>query len=136
MWTCTTCNRIFEKTAQAHSCQKIPLEEHFKNKEKAKELFNFLFKTINEKVGKCQIVSIPCCVHLFGRYDFLAALPKKDKLEIRFGLNRKLDSPRLKQSVPVSCSSVKNCVDLSSKEEVNNELIEWLSEAYFLKEKN
>ena len=133
MWTCPQCGRIFAKAKQPHSCRKIPLEQHFKNKDKAKELFDSLVKQVNNQVGKCQIISIPCCVHLFGKYDFLAALPKKDRLEIRFALDRKLDSPRLKQSVPMSLKIFKNCLDISSKEELDNELIDWLKQSYYLK---
>jgi hypothetical protein len=136
MWTCTNCGRIFEKSKQPHSCQKISLEQHFDNKIKAKELFDLLIGRINSKVGKCQIISIPCCIHLFGKYDFLAALPKKDKLEIRFTLNRKIDNTRLKKSVPVSSKYVKNCIDIKTKEEIDNELIIWLNEAYLLKDKD
>lgn len=135
MWTCPNCGRIFEKEKQPHSCNKIPLETHFKNKEKAKQLFNLLVKQINEKIGQCQIISIPCCVHLFGKYDFLAALPKKDKLEIRFALNRILDSPRLKQSVPLSSKNYKNCIDLTNEKEIDEELMAWLSQSYHLKDK-
>jgi hypothetical protein len=135
MWTCPKCGRIFTKAGQPHSCKKIPLEKHFENKEKAKELFDFLVEQINRKIGECKIISIPCCVHLFGKYDFLAALPKKDRLEIRFALDRKLDSPRLKQSVPMSAKIFKNCINLGSVKEINEELIKWLSEAYHLKDK-
>src|SRR4030042_3882017 len=122
MWTCPNCNRIFEKAKQPHSCHKVALEQHFKNKAKAKELFDQLVKQINEKIGKCQIVSLPCCIHLFGSYDFLAALPKKDRLEIRFALDRRLDSPRLGQSVPVSSKYFKNCLDLNAIGEIDTEL--------------
>jgi hypothetical protein len=86
MWTCSKCGRIFKSAHQPHSCKRIALEKHFENKEKAKELFGFLVEQINSKIGKCKIISIPCCVHLFGKYDFLAALPKKDRLEIRIAL--------------------------------------------------
>jgi len=134
MWTCLRCDRIFEKVEQIHSCQKVPLEQHFKNKEKAKELFNHLVKRIEGEIGKCQIISLPCCVHLFGNYDFLATLPKKNKLEIRFSLNRELNSPRLKQSVPVSLKYFKNCIDLLTGDEINEELLEWLNESYHLKD--
>ena len=65
----------------------------------------------------------------------MAALPKKDRLEIRFGLNRKLDSPRLKQAVPTSTRGYKNCIDVSRKEEIDAELIGWTSEAYHLNDK-
>src|SRR3989304_8709597 len=125
MWTCPKCERIFQKSKQPHSCHKIPLEEHFKNKEKAKKLFDYLVKEINSKIGKCKIISIPCCIHLFGHYDFLALLPKKDKLEIRFALDRKLDSPRLKQSVPVSTKFFENCIDIKTTEDINKKLIQW-----------
>jgi hypothetical protein len=134
MWTCSKCGRIFERTDQPHSCHKISLEQHFKNKENAKKLFNFLVRLINEKIGKCKIISLPCCVHLFGHYDFLAALPKKDRLEIRFTLNRILKSSRLKQSVPISSKNVKNCIDITGENEIDGELLNWLIEAYHLKD--
>jgi hypothetical protein len=135
MWTCSKCGRIFEKAEQPHSCQKVPLKQHFKNKEKAEELFNLLFETVNEEIGKCQVISLPCCVHLFGSYDFLAALPKKKKLEVRFALDRKLNSPRLKQSVPMSANVIKNCIDIATVKEIDKELFKWLGEAYHLKDK-
>lgn len=134
MWDCPECGRIFKKTKQPHSCNKIPMEQHFKNKDKAKVLFDYLVKQINSKIDSCQIISIPCCVHLFGKYDFLAALPKKEKLEIRFILNRKLDSQRLKQSVPVSLKYFKNCIDINRVEEIDEELLKWINEAYHLKQ--
>jgi hypothetical protein len=133
MWTCKNCERVFEKVGQSHSCQKVPLGQHFKNKEKAKDLFDHLVERINGEIGKTKIISLPCCVHLFGKYDFLAALPKKNKLEIRFTLDRKLNSPRLKASVLVSTNAIKNCIDISTFEEIDNELIEWLNESYCFK---
>lgn len=135
MWTCSKCGRIFEKEGQVHSCQIMPLEKHFENKEKAKEIFEHLFKKINKEVGKCEIVSLPCCVHLFGSFDFLAALPKRDRLEIRFVLNSVLRSPRLKQAVPVSAKGFKYCIDVCKIEEIDGELVGWIGEAYHLKDK-
>ena len=97
-------------------------------------MFDHLSRVIGEKIGKIKVISLPCCVHLFGQYDFLAALPKKEKLEVRFALDRKLDSPRLKQSVPLSANSVKNCLDINMAEEIDSELIGWISESYHLKD--
>lgn len=133
MWTCSKCNRIFQKEKQPHSCHKIPLNQHFKGKETARELFDHLVKQINDQIGNCQIISIPCCVHLFGQYDFLAALPKKDKLEIRFALDRKIDSFRLKACVSMSAKVFKNCIDICTKAEIDEELIGWLKQSYYLK---
>jgi len=90
MWTCPNCDRIFQKANQPHSCKKVSVDSHFKNKDKAKELFNFLLSLIEKNIGTCKVISLPCCVHLFGVYDFLAALPKRDGIEIRFALDRQL----------------------------------------------
>lgn len=135
MWTCTKCGRIFERAKQPHSCRKVPLEEHFKNKTKAKELFDYLLEKINKEIGMCKIISLPCCVHLFGTYDFLAALPRKDGLEVRCGLDYVIKSPRNFQHVPVSATLTKNCVRVQSKEEIDDELIGWLKQSYHLKDK-
>jgi len=125
---------MFQKANQPHSCKKVLVGSHFKNKERAKELFDYLLRRIEESVGKCKIVSLPCCVHLFGTYDFLAVLPKKDRVEIRFSLGRKLNTPRLKVSVPLSSKAFKNCFDISSKQEIDGEFMDWLKESYHLKD--
>lgn len=135
MWNCNKCGRVFEKEGQVHSCHVIPLGEHFKNKEKAREIFDYFLERVNTKIGKCKIISLPCCVHLFGKYDFLAALPKKEGLEIRFGLDRKIESSRLKVSVPVSLKVFKNCFEVKSKEEIDEEFLGWIKASYHLKDK-
>lgn len=132
MWTCPKCGRIFRRAKQPHSCHTVPLSHHFQNKEKAKKLFAYLVSQIDSKIGKCKVISIPCCVHLFGNYDFLAALPKKERLEIRFALDRRLNTPRLKQSVPMSSKVFKNCLDIARKEEIDKELLGWLKESFHL----
>jgi hypothetical protein len=134
MWVCPNCERIFEKKNQPHSCNKIPLSKHFENKNEAKKLFDYLVKQINKQIGVCKIISIPCCIHLFGTYDFLAALPKKDCLEIRFALEREIKSTKLKECVPVSAETFKNCLNIYSVEDVDDELVGYLKESYFLKE--
>jgi hypothetical protein len=134
MWTCTVCDRVFQKSNQPHSCKKVTVESHFVNKAKAKEIFDFLLMQITENTGKYQIISLPCCVHLFGIYDFLAVLPKKDGIEVRFALNRKLNTPRLKTAVPLSSKMFKNCFAVGSKQEIDGEFMGWLKESYHLKD--
>lgn len=132
MWTCPKCGRSFKRAKQPHSCQTVPLAKHFLNKEKAKEIYNFLTKEIKEKIGDFQIISLPCCIHFFGCYDFLAALPKKDGIEIRFALNRQLKSPGFLTGVWLSGKKYKNCLKIGSRREVTKELIDWLRESYRL----
>lgn len=109
------------------------MNEHFKNKEVARELFDFLFEKINKQVGKCRIISLPCCVHLFGKYDFLAALPKKESLEIRFALRRPLMDGRVIQSISVNATDHKNCLNITKIDDIDKTLIGWITEAYSMK---
>jgi hypothetical protein len=134
MWTCPECGRIFKNTNQPHSCQRVPLEKHFDGRDLAKGLFDDLLEQMRAGIGACQVISIPCCVHIFGSYDFVAALPKKDRLEVRFALNRTLDNPRIHHSVPMSATIFKNCLDLRVPAEIDAELLGWLRESYHLKD--
>ena len=133
MWTCPKCGRIFNREGQQHSCKKVPLESHFTGKQRAKELYDAVADRIGKEIGPVKTISLPCCVHLFGTYDFVALLPKKDKLEIRFALDRELKDSRIYTTVPLSKSSYKNCLYVWSKDEIDDELIEWLKESYNLK---
>jgi hypothetical protein len=134
MWTCPNCGRIFKKANQPHSCKSIPLEEHFKGKPLARSLFDNLLERINGEIGECQVISIPCCVHLCGKYDFLAALPKRDCLEVRFALDREMVHPRIHHCVPMSTKVFKICLDLFTEQDIDGELMGWLQESYSLKE--
>lgn len=116
-----------------HSCRTIPLSDHFKNKILAKEIYDELLKRTQKEVGSCEEISLPCCIHWYGRYDFIALLPKKDKLEVRVGLNRTVKNSRIYTSVPMSTTSIKNCLFLNSTKEIDKELMEWIKESYFLK---
>lgn len=133
MWTCPNCGREFGRTGQQHSCRTKSIEDHFRNKELAKGLFDGLFAEIEYHIGACRLLCLPCCVHLIGQYDFLAALPKKDRLEIRFALNRELVGARICQTVPVSKHAYKIGIDLHRTEDIDEELLNWLKESYSLK---
>ena len=134
MWTCPKCGRIFGKGGQMHSCHKVPLENHFKNKEKAKTIFNALVRKADSQVGPNKIISLPCCIHLFGTYDYLAALPKKDRLEVRFSSETKIESPRVTQNFPVSSKMYKVCLDLNSEKDIDARLLRWIKTSYNLKD--
>lgn len=135
MWTCEKCGRIFQRVGQQHSCKRVSLESHFKNKPLARFLFDQLFAGLKEKTSPLKIISLPCCIHLFGHYDFLAALPKKDGLEVRIALDRMLENPRLKQAVSLSTKFFKNCFFVAKPEELDGEFFGWLVESYYLKDK-
>lgn len=135
MWTCPKCSRVFQKTKQVHSCRTVPLDQHFKNKEKALEIYHALREQVTKRVGACREISLPCCIHWFGHYDFIALLPKKDKLEVRFSLDRKIEDPRIYTTVPLSSDTYKNCLYLQDENDINTDILNWIKESYSFKEK-
>lgn len=135
MWKCPKCKRIFQKTDQMHSCKSYPIELHFKNKEKAKEIYDELLSTVKSKVGKLSEISLPCCIHWYGTYEFLALLAKSDKLEVRFALDREIKNKRIYVSVRLSSSSFKNCLYLNDINDIDDELLDWIRESYNMKDK-
>ena len=133
MWTCPECGRVFARTGQQHSCKRVPLDDHFRGKGEARVLFDYVVGRIRDEIGECRVVSIPCCVHLFGRYDFLAALPKKDGLEIRIALEGVSGDPRFERIVPLSKKHFKHCLHIRQESDVDESLMGAFGRSYHLK---
>lgn len=132
LWRCPRCGRAFRRVGQTHSCKTVSLEEHFPHNAASRSLFVHLVTELNSRVGSCEVISLPCCIHLFGTYDFLAVLPRKERLEIRFTLRHELESPRVKHCTQISRSSYKHSVDVEADEDIDDELLDWLNDAYHL----
>lgn len=130
MWTCPKCNRTFKREGQPHSCKSIPIEQHFNNKELAKELFDALLERVNKDIISCKILSLPCCVHLFGNRDFVATLPRKDRLELHFSSSNAIESPRIARSIQTSKNVYLNYVDITKREDIDDELMDWLRNSH------
>lgn len=135
MWRCPKCNRTFVRTRQTHSCETVSFEEHFEHKDALRSLFDHLLNELNSHVGRCEVVSLPCCIHLCGEYDFLAVLPRKDSLETRFVLRREVKNARVKSSTRISRSLYKHRVDIAAGEDIDEEFRGWLREAYHLRDR-
>jgi hypothetical protein len=92
-------------------------------------LFDALVAAIEATVGPCQLVSLPCCIHLAAADDFLAVLPRRDRLEIRFTLHRRIDEPRIAASSQTSRTAFKHSVLIAQVDDLDTELLGWLAEA-------
>lgn len=136
LWACPKCGRTFAKKNQVHSCTVYPLKKHFVGKEEvAVPLFRELKTRIKKDIGSIKIISLPCCIHFFGKYDFAAVYALKDKVRIHFALDYKLKSSRIDKSSKYSAKRYMHSIDIESKDEIDKELIGWLKEAYHLRTK-
>jgi hypothetical protein len=133
-WRCPRCSRVFRRTGQQHSCRTVSLEEHLAHGDAMRPVFDELLARVRNEVGAVEIVALPCCIHLCGTHDFLAVLPRKAWLEIRFTLRREIQAPRIKHATRVSGAKHKHSTDVASVQDIDDELLGWLREAYHLED--
>jgi hypothetical protein len=134
LWTCPRCKRQFMKENQVHSCKHYPLDDHFKGKEEiARPLFNFLQGSVTEDIGNFKVVSLPCCIHLETSFSFVGVYALRDRIRIGFTLDHELKSPRISKFTKMSKNRYHYGIDIKNSDEIDKELLGWLSQAYHLR---
>jgi hypothetical protein len=130
-WVCPGCGRAFRRTGQQHSCHTVRLDDHLWPAHPMRPLFDHLLARVRDDVGPCEVVALNCCVHLAGgTADFLAVLPRKRHLEVRFSLGRELQDPRVERTTRTGTHTFKHRVDVTFPGEVDEVLLGWIREAY------
>lgn len=132
MWQCKKCKREFQKVNQSHSCTVFPLEKHFENKDKSKELFEYLKQQIEKKIGPVKIESLPCCIHFVGTYSFGACWAIKDGIRVDFRVNNPIKTKRKHKLNHMSKNRYLYYFDIFNKSEIDSELLGWIKESYNL----
>ncbi len=135
MWKCGKCCRSFAKNNQSHSCTSYTLDEHFKNKGDQRDLFNAYLDYIRKNIGDFQIEAVPCCIHLVNTYTFSAAWILKDKIRIDFMSPEKIINKRITKTEQPSANRYVHYLEIEEIEDLDDELANWLKQAYFLKSK-
>ena len=136
LWVCPKCKREFAKKNQSHSCVFYPIEKHFRDKEFAEALFEYLKKEIEQNIGPLKIESLPCCIHLVSNYTFGAVWALRDRIRIDFRLDHKIKSPKIYKELQISANRYLYYFDIKNKKEINKQLLGWIKEAYKLNEKD
>jgi len=109
------------------------IDEHFKNKESQRKLFNYYMEKIKQNVGDFKIEALPCCIHLVRNFTFSAVWVKKDRLRIDFALSKKLTSKRFTDITQISANRYVHYLEILDEKGIDEELLSWLREAYILK---
>jgi hypothetical protein len=112
----------------------VSLEDHLAQGDAMRPVFDELLLRVRREIGGAEIVGLPCCIHLRGTHDFLAVLPRKAWLEVRFSLRREIRHPRIKQATRTSSSRYKHRTDVATVQDIDDELLDWLREAYHLED--
>lgn len=131
-WTCSNCKKEFRNKNQVHSCARVKLEDHLKNKSpQVIAIFDKLIREMN-KFGEITLNPVKTSVQMRSGATFLSIKPKKDYLEIEFQLGEEVDKLPVYKNIRISKNRVLHFAILKSPQEVNTQLISWLKKSYEL----
>jgi len=130
VWTCPNCNCQFKNRNQDHSCGHFTIEQVFDKR--PPEIFE-IFKTIHDTVkcfGNMQIRAVKNGVLFSVKSTFLALKPHSKYLAVEFACGNAYDEFPVEKYVRVSKTEYAHLLRVENLSEVDNQLIEWLREAY------
>jgi len=130
-WKCPECTRHFGRRNQSHECTpEMSLETYFAT---ARAFEPLIFETVVkhlEAVGPLHVEAVQVGI-LFKRQRTFAELrPKRDRVVLSFLLSRPLHHVRIARTWRGSGQRIAYFVDLRTPEDVDDEVRDWLTEAY------
>ena len=131
-WTCPNCKKEFRNKNQVHSCAKVDLEDHLKNKSpQVIATFDKLMRELG-KFGEVTFNPVKTSVQVRVGATFLSIKPKKEYMEIEFQLGDEVDEFPIYKNIRISKNRVLHFAILKSPQEVNTHLINWLKKSHEL----
>lgn len=131
-WECPECGRLFSRNRQAHSCESYDLKPLFmKSKEGVRELYDILMKKVGE-FGAVDPRVGPYNVSVRNLSTFLNIMPERDHLTISFVRDEPLDEFPIYQTYQRSAKKWSNHLKIESPDEIDEQLINWIKDAYDL----
>jgi uncharacterized C2H2 Zn-finger protein len=129
LWKCPRCGRPFANRNQEHSCASQSLDEHFRGKERARELFDAFVRELS-KIGPITITTAKTRIGIQTRMIFSAVMPRKDFLRGHLVLARRRPSPRFVRIDTISPRNHVHVFELRDEAQLDPEFRTFLREAY------
>jgi len=132
MWTCPNCGKKFRNQNQEHSCARVPVDAHLKNKPAGiRMIYDRLMQEVH-RFGDISVNPVKSSIQVKAGANFLSIRAKKDRVEIDFFLDREVTKSPISRTFRISAHRVLHSAVLESYEQVNKELVNWLRESYEL----
>jgi uncharacterized protein DUF5655 len=130
-WTCPVCLRAFAKPGQLHSHDVVEVDIHFAGRPPAlRSTFDALVASV--AVGM-RVEPLKSVIILSSRTTFGYVTILQDRLRLGIFLDRPLETPRVSSVEHLSAAKVGNVIELRTPADVDDELRDWLTEAYALR---
>ena len=131
-WICPTCNKEFRNKNQWHSCARLSIEDHLKNKsDNIKETVIKLIEEI-QKLGRIEFNPVKSTIQVRAGATFLSIKPKKDLIELELQLTYEVSEFPIVKSVRISSNRVWHLIYIDNLEDIDPQLLTWIKESYDL----
>ncbi|HEY3002055.1 MAG TPA: DUF5655 domain-containing protein [Kribbellaceae bacterium] len=130
-WQCPECGREFGNRNQAHVCAPgCTVDEVFAGRPPAqREVYDEILAHL-ESLGPVHVDAVTVGVFLKSDRKLAEVRPMARALSVELVMPRPLGSPRVAFQLRASATRVVHVVRLTSVEQVDDELLGWLTEAY------
>jgi hypothetical protein len=131
LWQCPRCDRTFANANQTHTCAALgDLDSHFRGTQPhVREAFDRILSAVRG-FGPVTVLPEKSRIALHVRMSFAAVIPRIRWLNGHLVLARAVDSERFRRVDTYSPRNVVHAFRLVSPDEVDDEFIGWLAQAY------
>jgi hypothetical protein len=132
MWTCPECGRKFTRNNQSHSCIQYNLDDLLIGKDPGQVA---LFRELMERIsifGEMELHAGKWGITVRHLSTFLSIIIEKNHLTLVFLSGHAIDEFPVYQNYHHSTHKWSNAVKIENSEEIDDQLIGWLKEAWEL----
>jgi len=132
LWVCPDCGRQFVSINRNHSCGLYRLEDHFRDQEPiVRALYDLCLETL-QQFGSVQAFPLKTRIVFQAEVQFAAAVPHKRLLDVYLWLRRQATHPRIYKMEMGIFRDYGHIFRLRNTEELDEELVDLLQEAYIV----
>ncbi len=133
VWVCPECSRQFARSRQGHECAPaMTIEEYFATGPPfERPIFDAVMAGL-EDVGPIHVEPVSVGIFLKKATSFAQLRPKTKWVAVGFSLHRTVTSARIARKVIPHGRGRWHVVNVRSAGDVDEELLEWLREAYLI----
>jgi hypothetical protein len=128
LWTCPNCGKQYVTRNMWHSCVVVPLESHFVDRPRARQLFEAYLKAL-EAQGPITISVSKTRIEIMTRARFTEAVVRKDYLRSSLWLKRRVDSPRFTKIEHFGGNDWGHYFEIRDESDIDDELMALAREA-------
>ena len=130
LWKCPKCGRPFANRNQSHACARYTLRQHLAGKSAQSVALFRAFVELVRRCGPVRVVPEKTRIAFQVRMSFAAVSLRRDRLVGHVVLARHLKNPRFTKVEHISPRNHVHSFCFYSREELDQEVLSWLREAY------